>query len=108
MVAWQREQHGALAVLTFTRPPKSWVNLASMTELADLLGGIAGDEATSVVMLTGGTQRLPRLAGAAKEAVVGGLSLPLDEGLRHEFGLFRQLNSSDEAKQRNAEIVQPG
>ncbi|MCP4221718.1 MAG: enoyl-CoA hydratase/isomerase family protein [Actinomycetia bacterium] len=247
MAVWQREQHGQLAILTFSRPPKNWISLASMTELADLLDEVALDEGTTVVMLTGGvdgyfiahadlddlklsasgqapegdpdawrraltqlesmpqptvaaidgqawgggceislactmrigservhlalpevsigiipgaggTQRLPRLVGAAKgaelvlsgrrvfaeealrigllnevlpsdgfvdgaiawceritrwprpavlaakQAVMGGLSMPFDEGLRHEFRLFRGLNSSDEAKRRNAEI----
>lgn len=250
MAAWKRDQHHELAVLTFNRPPKNWMNLASMTELADLLDEIAVDDETSVVMLTGGvdgyfiahadlddlqltakgqvpegdpeawrralsqlgampqptvaaidgqawgggceialactmrlgsdrahlalpevsvgiipgaggTQRLPRLVGAAKgaelvlsgrrvladeahrigllnevlptegfvdaaiawcgrmtrwpraaivagkRAVTDGLSMPLDDGLRHEFQLFRELNTSDEARRRNAEIVRP-
>ncbi|MDH3683674.1 MAG: enoyl-CoA hydratase/isomerase family protein, partial [Acidimicrobiia bacterium] len=52
--------------------------------------------------------RWPRAAiVAGKQAVIGGLSMPLDEGLRHEFRLFRELNASEEAKRRNAEIVRP-
>lgn len=251
---WTRTQHGAIAVLTFARPPKNWMSLASMTELADLLDVVAADEETTVVMLTGGvdgyfiahadlddlaimakgqrppgdphawkralgtletmrqasvaaidgqawgggcelslactmrigsqrthmsqpevsvgiipgaggTQRLPRVVGmakgaelcmsgrrvfaeeakaigllndvltdesvadaggfeaaaldwceriarwpqaavfAAKRAVVEGLQLPLDEGLRLEGELFRDLNSSDEARARNAAIA---
>ncbi|MDG2112183.1 MAG: enoyl-CoA hydratase/isomerase family protein, partial [Actinomycetota bacterium] len=248
MTAWERTQIDGLAVLTFTRPPKNWMNLASMTELADLLDELASDEDTTVVMLTGGvdgvfiahadlddlkltaqgavpegdpdawrralerlgsmpqptvaaidgqawgggcetalactmrigserahlslpevsigiipgaggTQRLPRLVGAAKgaelvlsgrrvfadealaigllntvlpaegfvdaavawceritrwprsavlsakSAVVDGMSMPLEDGLRHEFRLFRELNASDEARRRNEAIV---
>jgi enoyl-CoA hydratase len=250
MATWTRTQLDHLAVLTFDRPPKNWMNLASMTELADLLDDLAEDQDTTVVMLTGGvdgyfiahadlddltltakgevpegdpeawrralssletmpqptvaaidgqawgggceislactmrigserthmslpevslgiipgaggTQRLPRLVGAAKgaelalsgrrvfapeahqigllngvlptegfqdaaivwcqritrwpraavlsakRAVTEGLSMPLSDGLRHEFRLFRELNSSDEAKKRNAEMSRP-
>lgn len=55
MGAWTIEHHGRVAVLTFTRPPANWMNLASMTELAGHLETLAGatDEVT-VVMLTGG------------------------------------------------------
>ena len=44
-----------VAVLTFTRPPANWMDLASMTELAERLEELAGrtDDVT-VVVLTGG------------------------------------------------------
>ena len=250
MPAWTRHDVDGLAVLTFTRPPQNWMNLASMTELADLLDELGADEFIGAVMLTGGvdgyfvahadlddlklqakgqvpagdpdawrraltalgsmpqptvaaidgqawgggceialactmrvastrshlalpevslgiipgaggTQRLPRLVGAAKgaelvlsgrrvfaeeaeriglvnavfpeedfvdaavqwcgritrwpraavasakRAVLEGQQMPLDEGLRHEFRLFRELNSSDEAKRRNDAFERP-
>ncbi len=250
MPAWTRHDVDGLAVLTFTRTPQNWMNLASMTELADALDSLGGDESIGAVMLTGGvdgyfvahadlddlkltakgevpegdpeawgraltslstmpqptiaaidgqawgggceialactlrvasvrshlalpevsmgiipgaggTQRLPRLVGAAKaaelvlsgrrvfaeeaqqiglvnavlpeegfvdaaigwcgritrwpraavasakRAVLEGLQMPLEEGLRHEFRLFRELNASDEAKRRNANFDRP-
>jgi enoyl-CoA hydratase/carnithine racemase len=251
MGSWTLEVSNRVATLTFTRPPSNWMNLASMTELADRLAelGERTDE-VSVVMLTGGvdgyfiahadlddlallakgqlpegditawtralallesmpqptvaaidgqawgggcetalacsmrvgserahlgqpevavgiipgaggTQRLPRLVGpgigmelvasgrivdaeeaarigllnavlpaegfvaaaqawcaqiarwspaavfAAKRAVVEGLRLPLDEGLRLEGRLFFELNASDDARSRNATIDRP-
>ncbi|MBA2624782.1 MAG: enoyl-CoA hydratase/isomerase family protein [Acidimicrobiia bacterium] len=52
---WSLEVEERVAVLTFTRPPSNWMDLRSMTELADLLAELAErpDEAT-VVALTGG------------------------------------------------------
>jgi len=52
---WTETRHGKLAVLTFTRPPKNWMNNLSMTELLRHLERLAEqtDEVT-VVMLTGG------------------------------------------------------
>jgi enoyl-CoA hydratase/carnithine racemase len=51
---WTLETRDRVAVLSFERPPQNWMNLASMTELADQLDDIARrvDEIT-VVMLTG-------------------------------------------------------
>lgn len=51
---WTLAVHDRVAVLSFERPPRNWMNLASMTELADHLDALAGrsDEVT-VVMLTG-------------------------------------------------------
>jgi enoyl-CoA hydratase/carnithine racemase len=42
---------------------------------------------------------------AAKQAVVEGLRLPLDEGLRLEVGLFLETNASDDARARNAAVA---
>ena len=52
---WQLEDHGRVAVLTFTRPPANWMDFASMTELGDALEAVAArPDEISVVMLTGG------------------------------------------------------
>lgn len=55
--SWTESRHGRVAVLTFCRPPKNWMNLVSMTELAGHLERLAErtDEVT-VVMLTGGVE----------------------------------------------------
>jgi enoyl-CoA hydratase/carnithine racemase len=45
---------------------------------------------------------------AAKQAVVEGLRLPLDDGLRLEVELFLQANASDDAKSRNAAVARGG
>jgi enoyl-CoA hydratase len=67
-------------VLTFTRPPRNWMNLLSMTELLGHLERLAteGDEVT-VVMLTGGVDAyfiahadLDDLAKLARGEDVGG------------------------------------
>lgn len=249
---WSESVEDRVAVLTFTRPPSNWMDLGSMTELAERLEVMAGrSEEVSVVVLTGGvdgyfvahadlddlaalaagravegdprswgralgllesmpqptvaavdgqawgggcetalactlrvgserahlgqpevavgiipgaggTQRLPRLVGpavgaelclwgrivgadealrigllnavlpteafvghvrawcahmashapaalfAAKRAVVDGMRLPLDEGLRLEAGLFRDLNAGPDARRRNAAVGRPG
>jgi len=42
---------------------------------------------------------------AAKQAVVEGLKLPLEDGLRLEVGLFLEANASDDAKQRNSAVA---
>jgi enoyl-CoA hydratase/carnithine racemase len=45
---------------------------------------------------------------AAKKAVVEGLKLPLDDGLRLEVELFLKANASDDAKARNAAVARGG
>jgi enoyl-CoA hydratase/carnithine racemase len=45
---------------------------------------------------------------AAKRAVTDGLRLPLDEGLRLESRLFREVNASPEARAANAVFPRPG
>ena len=45
---------------------------------------------------------------AAKRAVVEGLRLPLDEGLRLEVGLFLEANASEDARARNAAVNRGG
>jgi enoyl-CoA hydratase/carnithine racemase len=55
MTTWSLEIIDRVAVLTFTRPPANWMDLASMTELAELLDALAERTAdVTVVMLTGG------------------------------------------------------
>lgn len=55
MSNWSVKQHGGVAVLTFTRPPRNYFDFASMTELGDQLEELAGQsDQTQVVMLTGG------------------------------------------------------
>ncbi len=44
---------------------------------------------------------------AAKQAVVEGLRLPLEEGLKLEGRLFAKANASDEARARNASVPRP-
>jgi enoyl-CoA hydratase/carnithine racemase len=53
--SWTVDVSDFVAVLTFTRPPANWMDLASMAELADRLDELAvrTDDVT-VVMLTGG------------------------------------------------------
>ncbi len=52
---WTLDVEDRVATLTFARPPRNWMDLASMTELADQLEALATrtDDVT-VVMLTGG------------------------------------------------------
>ncbi len=52
---WIETRHGNTAVLTFTRPPKNWMNQISMTELVahlERISQVPGE--VTVVMLTGG------------------------------------------------------
>lgn len=46
----------------------------------------------------------PGAVFAAKRAVVEGLRLPLDEGLRLEGRAFLEINASDDARRRNAAV----
>jgi enoyl-CoA hydratase/carnithine racemase len=52
---WTVDVADRIAVVTFVRPPKNWMSLAAMTELADLLPDLAArTDDVSVVVLTGG------------------------------------------------------
>lgn len=52
---WTETRHGKVAVLTFDRPPKNWMNQLSMTELMEHLERLSKlTEEVTVVMLTGG------------------------------------------------------
>lgn len=52
---WSLDADGSVGVLTFTRPPRNFMSLAAMTELADALDDIAGgaDKVTVVVLSSG-------------------------------------------------------
>lgn len=54
MATWNLERHGAVAVLTYTRPPRNFMSFAAMTELEQQLVPLADDDSVAVVMLTGG------------------------------------------------------
>ena len=51
---WSLERRGAVAVATFTRPPRNMMSFAAMGQLEDLVGRVAGDEEISALVLTGG------------------------------------------------------
>lgn len=48
------EGRGAVALVTYRRPPRNLMSMAAMTELEGVLVGLAGDEAVNVVVITGG------------------------------------------------------
>ncbi|WP_406304507.1 enoyl-CoA hydratase/isomerase family protein [Streptomyces sp. NBC_00885] len=55
MSHWSVEHHGGVAKLTFTRPPRNFIDFASMADLGDLLEQLAQQtDQVKVVMLTGG------------------------------------------------------
>jgi enoyl-CoA hydratase len=57
MRSWDLDVRDRIAVLTFTRPPANWMDLASMTELAGQLEVLAaGTDDVTVVMVTGGVE----------------------------------------------------
>ena len=53
---WTVERHdeGRIAVATFVRPPRNFMSFAAMTELEQVLLGLADDHSVRVVILTGG------------------------------------------------------
>jgi enoyl-CoA hydratase len=53
-MAWDVARHGAVAVATFTRPPRNFMSFAAMGELGHVLDELAGRDDVSVVALTGG------------------------------------------------------
>lgn len=48
-------RHDAVAVATFSRPPRNLMNMAAMSELEGHLGALAVDESVAVVVITGDT-----------------------------------------------------
>ena len=54
MSSWTLTQHDAVALVTFTRPPRNFMNFASLAELDGLLRPLGQDESVSVVVITGG------------------------------------------------------
>jgi len=77
---WIESRHGRVAVLTFDRPPRNWMNVRSMGELVGHLERLAeATDEVSVVMLTGGVDGyfiahadLDDLAKLARGEDVGG------------------------------------
>ncbi|NIH83810.1 enoyl-CoA hydratase-related protein [Amycolatopsis granulosa] len=56
MNGWSFDRHGAVAVLTFRRPPVNLIDFAALLELGDLLERCAAEpEGIKVVVLAGGT-----------------------------------------------------
>ena len=51
---WSVDTKDAVALATFTRPPRNFMSFAAMGELGDLLETLAGRDDVSVVVLTGG------------------------------------------------------
>ncbi|HZU74955.1 MAG TPA: enoyl-CoA hydratase/isomerase family protein, partial [Acidimicrobiales bacterium] len=51
---WKLDTHGSIAVAVFNRPPRNMMSFAAMTELEAVVTGVAGDDAVSVLVLTGG------------------------------------------------------
>ncbi len=54
MANFTTDRHGAITVVTFHRPPRNLMTMAAMTELEALLGELGRDDATNVVVFTGG------------------------------------------------------
>lgn len=54
MPFWSPSRYGAIAVLTFARPPRNLINTAAMTELQGHLEGLAKDPDVQLVVLAGG------------------------------------------------------
>jgi enoyl-CoA hydratase/carnithine racemase len=53
---WSVDRREAIAVCTFTRPPKNFMSFAAMTELEALLTELSVDEGIKIVVLTGGVE----------------------------------------------------
>lgn len=51
---WHAERHGAVLVLTYTRPPENVIGFADLAELDEALARWADDDRTHVIVLTGG------------------------------------------------------
>jgi enoyl-CoA hydratase len=54
MEHWSLEHQDAIAVATFTRPPRNLMSMAAMGELEALVTGVAADDRVHVLVLTGG------------------------------------------------------
>ena len=109
---WTLDVEDRVATLTFARPPRNWMDLASMTELADRLEALASrtDDVT-VVMLTGGVdgyfiahadlddlalfakgeRRAGRPAAWTRAAVGAGVDAPAHGRRRRRAGVGRRL-----------------
>ena len=54
MTTWTLDRTGAVALATFTRPPRNLMSMAAMGELERLAQQVADDPEVSVLVLTGG------------------------------------------------------
>jgi enoyl-CoA hydratase len=54
MTHWTLEEHGAIALATFTRPPRNLMSMAAMGELEQLVSDVATRDDLNVLVLTGG------------------------------------------------------
>jgi enoyl-CoA hydratase len=54
MTFWSLERRDAIALATFTRPPRNLMSMAAMGELEQLVGSVATDPDIAVLVLTGG------------------------------------------------------
>lgn len=54
MADWEHSVRGAVAVLTFARPPRNFMTAAAMAELGERLTELAERDDVAVVVLTGG------------------------------------------------------
>src|SRR5512134_359721 len=54
MGLFEVDRRGAVALVTFSRPPRNLMSMAAMTELEGVLADLAVDEAANVVVITGG------------------------------------------------------
>jgi enoyl-CoA hydratase len=54
MTHWTLDEHGAVAVATFTRPPRNLMSMAAMGELEHLVAEVAARDDLTVLVLTGG------------------------------------------------------
>jgi enoyl-CoA hydratase len=53
---WTLDRRGAVAVATFSRPPRNLMSMAAMGELEGLLAEVGDDASVHVLVLTGGVQ----------------------------------------------------
>jgi enoyl-CoA hydratase/carnithine racemase len=51
---WSLERRGAIALATFSRPPRNLMSMAAMGELEELAGSVATDSDVAILVLTGG------------------------------------------------------
>jgi enoyl-CoA hydratase len=51
---WSLERRDAIAIATFTRPPRNLMSMAAMSELESLTETVAADDTVNVLVVTGG------------------------------------------------------
>lgn len=92
---WQQEAHGAVAVLTFSRPPDNYMNFAGLIELGDLLEACAAkpDEIKIVALASGIPDVFINHADLADlEKIGAGEATPEEQGSwRRALGLLEDI-----------------